>query len=90
MISLPVLFFGTLVATLYGAAFHLIKGGSAGRLLLYMVLAWVGFWTGQYLGARLDLEFFRVGAIHLGTATAVVAVFLLAGDWLIRLDPEQA
>jgi hypothetical protein len=51
--SLPSILFGVLLSTLYGAAFHLWRGGGLGRLVLYLVLGWIGFWAGQILASSL-------------------------------------
>ena len=64
--TLPTLIFGGLVATLYGAIFHLIRGGGLGKLLLYILLSWAGFFLGQYIGERTSWEFINVGALNLG------------------------
>ena len=85
----PTLLFGFLISTLYGALFHLIRGGGAGRLLLYLVLGWLGFWTGQYLASLLSWGFVTIGTLHLGTATAFSALFLFAGYWLSLVEMEK-
>jgi hypothetical protein len=61
--------FGILLSTLYGAAFHLWRGGSGRRLALYLALSWTGFWVGQYLASTLDLTFANVGPLYVGMAT---------------------
>ena len=61
--SVPTLILGLILSTLYGALFHLWRGGNAGRLLLYLVLAWVGFWLGQLLGNILHLSFDTLGQL---------------------------
>ena len=45
--TLPAFILGVALSTLIGAAFHFWRGGSLGRLLLYLVLGWVGFWIGH-------------------------------------------
>jgi hypothetical protein len=87
--SLPSILFGLLLSTLYGAAFHLWRGGSLGRLLLYMILGWAGFWSGQFLASRLDWTFGSLGPLHLGMATFVSAVFLAVGYWLSLVEVER-
>jgi tellurite resistance protein TehA-like permease len=70
--------FGIFVSTLYGAAFHYWKGGGAIMLVIYLIVSWAGFWAGQYLGASLNLDFWQVGALHLGPATLGSIAFLFA------------
>jgi hypothetical protein len=86
--TLPALLFGFLLSTLLGAVFHLWKGGGAGRLLMDLVLAWMGFWVGQWAGDILGLSFARLGPLQLATATATAVIFLLVGHFL-SLDPEN-
>jgi hypothetical protein len=67
---------------LYGSAFHLWRGGGAGRLLLYIILAWIGFWGGHLLGNALGWTFFSLGPLRLGTATLGAALARGGGSWL--------
>ena len=41
--TIPSLIFAFLIASLYGALYHLIRGGRLGRLLLFLILGWAGF-----------------------------------------------
>lgn len=83
--TIPALLLGFIISTLYGLVFHLIRGGNAGRLLIYLILAWVGFSLGHFLGERLGWTFFSVGTLCLGMATLVSVLFLLAGHWLSQI-----
>jgi hypothetical protein len=87
--SLPALLFGFVISTLYGAAFHLIRGGGAGRLLLYLLLAWAGFWSGQFLAAQRGWTFASLGPLHLGMATLASLLFLAVGNWLSLVEAER-
>jgi hypothetical protein len=84
--TIPAILFGVLVSTLLGAAFHLWKDGGLGRLVLYIILAWIGFWVGHIIGQALDWSFFSVGSLHFGMAVLGCILFLGAGYWfsLIR------
>jgi uncharacterized membrane protein YeaQ/YmgE (transglycosylase-associated protein family) len=73
---------GVVISTLYGAIFHLWRGGRAGRLILYLILSWIGFWAGNFLGEFLDIGIGKVGALHFVIASAGSALFLFVGDWL--------
>lgn len=86
--TLPALLFGFLISTAFGAAFHLWRGGGAGRLLFYLVLAWAGFGIGQYAGDLFGLSIGRLGPLQLGSASTSCLVFLLVGHFL-SLPPEQ-
>jgi hypothetical protein len=87
--TLPTLLFGLLISTLYGAAFHLWRGGSIWKLILYLVLGWSGFWLGQVLGTRLGWTFASLGSLHLGMATLMSAIFLFGGYWLSLVEVER-
>jgi uncharacterized membrane protein YeaQ/YmgE (transglycosylase-associated protein family) len=87
--SIPTLFLGLLLSTLYGALFHLWRGGNAGRLLLYLVLAWIGFWLGQLIGNYLNLSFDALGQLHIVIATLGSLIFLAIGYWLSLVQVEN-
>ena len=86
--SIPTLILGLILSTLYGALFHLWRGGSAGRLLLYLLLAWIGFWVGQFIGNLLNISIDTLGQLHIVTATLGSLVLLFLGYWLslVRVD----
>jgi uncharacterized membrane protein YeaQ/YmgE (transglycosylase-associated protein family) len=84
--TLPTLIFGILVSTLYGAAFHLWRGGSLGRLLLYLLLGWIGFWVGHLLATNWGWTFLSVGSLRLGMATFGSFLLLLVGYWLSLVE----
>jgi hypothetical protein len=77
-------FLGLLIATLCGLIFHLIRGGSLGRLGLYVLTAWVAFFTGHLLGNALHWTALRIGPLNLlpallGTVAGLLAASILAG-----------
>lgn len=75
---------GFLLATAYGAGFHLILGGPARRILLYLGAAWIGFILGHFLGDLLNMELFKLGAVHLFSASLGAWIALIASWWLSR------
>lgn len=87
--TLPAFLFGFLVSTLLGAVFHLWKDGGFGRLVLYLVFGWVGFWAGHLIGNSTGWTFFSVGPLRLGMALLVGAATLLAGYWLSLVGREE-
>ena len=60
---------GFLLATAYGAGFHLIVGGTPRKLLLFVLASWVGFTLGHLVGDLLNIELLKLGAIHLFSAS---------------------
>ena len=86
---IPSLVLGFILSTLYGALFHLWRGGNAGRLLLYLLLAWIGFWLGQLIASYLDITFDTLGQLHLLFATLGSLIFLIIGYWLSLIQAEN-
>lgn len=80
--TLPSFLFGCFFATLYGAIFHIWKGGRLGRLLFYLFLSWAGFWAGQLIANLLQLEFLSIGPLHIFLATLFSVAILFIGHWL--------
>lgn len=60
----PSVIFGFVLATLCGSLFHLISGGDARRLALFLVTSWVGFALGHITGDLLGIETFDIGPLH--------------------------
>lgn len=81
--------FGALVCTLIGALFHLWRGGGLKRLLLYVVLAWAGFWGGHLLAAQLGWNFAAVGPLNLGMGIVMAVLVLAVGYWLSLVKIEK-
>jgi uncharacterized membrane protein YeaQ/YmgE (transglycosylase-associated protein family) len=87
--TLPTLILGFIISTMYGALFHLFRGGGPARLLFYLCLGWAGFWIGQVFATRLGWTFAKFGPIHLGAATLGSLIFLLIGYWLSLVKVEK-
>jgi len=84
--TIPAAIFGIILSTCYGAFFHFWKGGSLGKLALYLIIAWAGFWAGHGLGALLKWTFAAIGPLNTGMATLGSAAFLFIGEWLSRVE----
>ena len=87
--TMPTLLLGLILSTLYGALFHLWRGGNAGRLLLYVILAWIGFWLGQFIGTLLNFTFDTFGQLHIVFATLGSLILLVFGYWLSLVQVEK-
>ena len=87
--TIPTLFLGLILSTLYGALFHLWLGGNAGRLLLYLILSWIGFWLGQFIGDLLNITFDNFGQLHIVLASMSSLIFLGIGYWLSLAQGEK-
>lgn len=82
--TLPGVVYGFLIASAAGLAFHLIRGGSLGRLGMYLVSAWVSFAVGQTVGGWMGLNLWRFGPLNLfpaivGTILGLLTAAFLAG-----------
>ena len=84
--TIPSLLFGILISSFYGVAFHVWRGGGAGRLILYLILSWIGFWTGHTVAEYLDWSLMDLGPINFGLATLFSFLFLLGGYWLSQVQ----
>jgi len=72
------------VATLYGALFHLIRGGDVRRLALFLLAGWVGFVLGQLVGVLIDFRLLNIGPIRMipasvGAVAALIFVQVVQG-----------
>lgn len=78
----PTLTFAFILATLYGAAFHLIFGGDARRLAVFLLSSWIGFGLGQVIGVMFQVDVFNIGALRIVSATMGALVALVATTFL--------
>lgn len=83
--TIPSLIFAFLIASLYGALYHLIRGGGLGRLLLFLIFGWAGFAGGHLLGIWQGWVLMPVGELNLGMSTFGSLIFLVGGDWVSRI-----
>jgi hypothetical protein len=86
--TLPTLLFGLLVALLYGALYHLLRGGGFWRLLLFFSLSIAGFILGHWIGIWRQWTFIPLGALNLGLSTLGSFMLLAVGDWLSRIEAK--
>jgi len=86
--TIPSIIIGIVISSLYGAVFHLWRGDGLGRLILYIILAWIGFWLGHLVGNALGWTFFSLGPLRLGTATIGAAITLGVGYWLSLVERQ--
>lgn len=87
--SASALVLGFLLAGIYGGVFHLIFGGSIRRIALYLVVAWAGFFIGQFVGDFFNFELLKLGKVHLISASVGAWLALFATSWLMGHEPER-
>ena len=86
--TLPTVLFALLIALLYGALYHLLRGGKFWRLALYLGLSVVGFVFGYLIGLWRGWVFMPLGSLNLGMSTVGGFFVLVFGDWLSRIEPQ--
>lgn len=79
-----------LLATAYGAGFHLFVGGPARRIPVYIIASWLGFTIGHFVGAVLGVTWFKLGTVHLLTASITAWVVLVLARWLSRPEAVES
>jgi hypothetical protein len=87
--TLPAFLFGFLAATLYGGIMHLWKNGGLGRLMLYLVLSWVGFTAGHLFAGKMGWNFLDIGPLHFGLASLGSFLLLVVGHWLSLIQVDK-
>lgn len=87
--TLPSLLLALLIASLYGALYHLLRDGRFWRLLLYVGLSVLGFTLGHLLGLWRGWVFLPLGSLNLGMSSVGSLLLLLVGDWFTRIEEER-
>jgi hypothetical protein len=87
--TLPSIILGIFISSLYGAIFHLWRGGNGGKLFLYLIFSWIGFWLGQIVGDTINLAIGNLGPLHLVSATFGSLVILGIGYWLSLIETNE-
>lgn len=87
--TIAAFFLGFVLSSLLGFFFHMWKGGGIGRLVLYLLLSWAGFWAAQILGTTMEWEFLKVGSLLVGLDLSGGLLFLLVGHWLSLVKNEE-
>jgi uncharacterized membrane protein YccC len=90
----PTVYLGFLIASVIGFAFHALRGGTLGRLVLYIVTAWVAFFLGHALASLMGWDAGRLGGLNLlpaivATVIGLLVASLLAGPSNRRTPPPR-
>lgn len=84
--TLPTLLLALLIGLFYGTFYHLVRGGSFWRLLLYLALSLFGFGIGHLVGLWRGWLLFPIGGMNLGLSSIGSLLALILGDWLSRVE----
>ena len=86
--TLPSFVLGAIIASILGTSFHLLRGGSGVRLVFYLVLAWVGFWSGHWIAQQLGWNILTLGPLNIAFASLGSWLVLNLGYWLSLMQPK--
>jgi hypothetical protein len=81
-LSFPALILSLIIASAYGALFHVWKGKTAKDLLIYLTAGLTGFGLGQLVGKTLGLGIFMIGEVHVVEASLICWLILFIAKWL--------
>jgi hypothetical protein len=87
--TFPAIIFSFFVASLFGSLLHLWRNGGLFRMVLYLVLSWIGFFGGQLIAQSLSIHFLDLGTIHLGMGILGSLLLLGLGYWLSLIDTQH-
>lgn len=87
MMPNPIFVFAFVIATMYGLGFHVVMGGDARRMVLFVATSWLGFLLGQYIGEQIDLPLLRMGLVQLLPAS-MGALALLIFAHVLTAEPN--
>jgi len=77
MVHSPLLVLSLVIATLYAALFHLLRGQTMRDLVLYWAASLIGFAAGHLIAAALSWPDPLIGELHIAPAS-VVSVSLMS------------
>ncbi len=78
-----------ILGLVHTSLYVLIRGTTDGRLPLLVLVAFLGAWVGDALGARIGFDPLRVGDFHPLTASVVAWVGLVGTTIAGVLGPER-
>ncbi len=87
--TMPSFLLAFVVASLCGTLFHVWRGGGPGRILFYLVLAWLGFLGGVFLALWQNWVLLPIGSLDVGTGSIGAILSLFLGDWLALANTER-
>jgi hypothetical protein len=79
-----------MLATLYGALFHLWQGGDGRRLAVYLLSAWLGFALGQFIADLLGMVVLGIGPVHVLSGSLGAWIGLGVTRTLVPSAPQSA
>ncbi len=59
--TFPAIVFSFFLASIFGSLMHIWRNGGLFRLVLYLVLSWIGFFAGHIIAQVFSINFFKFG-----------------------------
>lgn len=81
-VNFPAIYLGLIIATSLASLYHFLRGGPIGRLILYVITAWITFFLGHLVAEALNWELIRLGSLNLFPAALATVLGLLFTDIL--------
>lgn len=83
MFTPPQLLLAFVISSLIGLGFFLLFGKGWLRLIVYWLVAVIGFFIGQIISSLLNFSIFAIGSVNLleATATCLIALFVTRALW---------
>lgn len=88
--TIPAFVLGCVLALIFGAVYHLIRGGRIGRLILYLIVSAASFWFGHLVANITGMTFLSLGPIRTGLATLFSIAGLVGAEWLSTVDTQES
>ena len=82
--TIPSMIFALLIASLYGALYHLIRGGGPGRIFSNLLFSWLGFALGHFVGIWQEWVLIPIGQLNFGLSTLGGLIMLVGSDLASR------
>ena len=86
--TLPGALIAFVIASAFGLLYHLFRDGGFSRLILYLIVAWVGFFAGHGLGELLGWNAVRLGSLNILPAAITTCVALIVAEVLAGPRPR--
>ncbi len=86
--SIPTIFFGSVIAAMCGLLFHVFRGGRLSRMTLYVATAWVSFFAGQLVSEWIHWRVLRFGSLNLLPNLIATGIGLFSAEVLAGPDKE--
>jgi hypothetical protein len=86
--TLPGALIAFVIASVIGLIYHLFRDGGFRRLILYVIVAWVGFFAGHGIGGLLRWNTLRFGSLNILPAVLITCIALIVAEILAGPRPR--